>query len=163
MRDLREFFEREVGKAMGTISFENCTIRNFLSDLLLANVGPAPGDEVYCVRKEPALAFITQEPKADTQEIERTAKRLLFVAGFFPESLIARGKRRVSLGYYLMAEKTLARRLSSRSSLWAEVYNHFQPTLKSMSLVRSTMSIKKPDIVTLSEIIKATGDMYAFY
>lgn len=163
MRDLREFFEKEVRKAMGAISFENRKIRTFLTDLLTSNVYPAVGEGVYCVRKEPALAFLTLEPEKDLENTEKTARRLLFVTGFFPESLVARGKRRVSLGYYLMTERALMRRLSSRYSIWGEVHDNFSPTLKSINIVRSTTSIKKPDIVTLSEIIKATGDTYAFY
>ena len=163
MKDAREFFEREVIRAMGRIRFENRTIRGFLTELLESNVHPAPEDNVFCVRKEPALAFMTCDPMASLEKVERVVKRLLFVTGFFPESLVARGKRRVGLGYYLMTEKSLVRRLSPHYSVWAEVHRNFYPTVKSLSLVRSTMSIKKPDIVTLSEIIKSTGDMYAFY
>ncbi|HEX8949757.1 MAG TPA: hypothetical protein VF790_12380 [Dissulfurispiraceae bacterium] len=163
MRNLEEFFSREVKKAMEEIRFENRLIQNFLIDLLASNVHPAAGENVYCVRQEPALAFLTHERNADLEYMEKTVRRLLFVIGFFPESLVARGKRRVGLGYYLTAERGLIRRLSPYGAVWSEVNDHFHPTVRSLNLVRSTTGIKKPDIVTLSEIIKATGDIYSFY
>lgn len=161
MRDLRDFFFKEINSAMCGIRFDNWLIRNFLVDLLDRSARWTK-DEILVVRKDPAIAFEISEA-VSTEKIKDLSKKLLFVIGFFPESLVATGKRRVGLGYYLLAEKSLLCRLHYTGGIWRELNINLKPTIRSLNGVRANVNIKQPDIYFLKEIEKATGDVSAFY
>jgi len=162
MRDLRDFFFREVNMAMEAANFDHWLIRNFLVDLLERSARWS-GDEILVVRKDPAIAF-QLDKAANPEQVKELSKKLLFVIGFFPENLSATGKRTISLGYYIKTEESLLCKVGhSGESVWNELAFNLKPTIKSLHYVRANTKIKQPGVYYLEEIKKEVGDISAFY
>jgi len=72
---------------------------------------------------------------------------------------VARGKRRVSLNYYLaMLEKVIAARLAREFVIWNEISFHFYPTLQSLHRVRKRMNIRPSDYDAAITVFEETGE-----
>lgn len=157
MRDTADvFFEELVTEEMERISFQNALIQLYLAGLLRSSLRMDTAG-IFHVRKDPALALCVFG--AEHRELAKIGDKLLLGVGIFPEHFIARGKREVSLGYYLgMLEKVVAKRLSQKVPVWAEIHGNFGRTVTSLHGVRKRMKFNNSDLRAIMDVYEATGE-----
>lgn len=160
MKSAKDFFSGEVFIAMKKNGFRNFLIQDFLTSLLVSNINQVEDGGPFLARQEKALALDFRENCRNLEHLDNIGKRLLFSIGFFPESLMAKRKRMVGLGYYIMMEKVLASKLAARKEIWLQLRKNMDPIIVVLFNVRLNVNIKRPDMVTFCEMISCTKNTF---